>query len=389
MTRPPRLLWVISFHHACNDGTLMALVALIPILREVMGISYYEIGLLGFALMITVAVQYAIGRLADRVFSRYLLEVGAGLMGISFLLMLFVSDFVGLFSAVAVMRVGASFYHPVGTSWITREFAGDYLETALGVQSGIGNFGVIVALGTSGFLGEAFGWRAPCVLWAALNFTAVLLSILLIADKSIKTKIPDHVRRINSRKTLTKMLPLVVPIMAGGALYQITSYFGPVNLTRGGEWSAGMADLMFAIWIGIGTVTSYFFGRFSAAYGRTRLLIAGYAVSAGGVAALAASTSWFVVGPALLVYGALLFVTYPALFALVSDATEPAERGTAFGILFGFQLGGGAAFVYASGIVADTTGDPIYAFVIAAALALASVASMPYASSRVARTRIP
>jgi FSR family fosmidomycin resistance protein-like MFS transporter len=383
MTKPPRLLWVISFHHACNDGTLMALVALIPILVDVMGISYYEVGLLGFALMITVAVQYVVGRYADRVFSRYLLELGAGLMGLSFVLMLLVHEFVGLFSAVAVMRVGASFYHPVGTSWITREFAGEYLETALGVQSGVGNFGVIIALGTSGFLGESFGWRAPCILWAGLNFAAVLLGMVLITEKSIKTRVPSRERNIGSRRTLSKMLPLVVPIVAGGALYQITSYFGPVHLTSGGGWTAGTADLMFAFWIGIGTVTSYFFGRISAVYGKTRLLVAGYAVSAAGVAVLALSTSWFVVGPALLVYGALLFVTYPALFALVSDATEPEERGTAFGILFGFQLGGGAAFVYASGIIADATGDPVYAFIMASLLALASVVTVYYASARV------
>jgi FSR family fosmidomycin resistance protein-like MFS transporter len=379
MPKPPRLLWVISFHHACNDGTLMTLVALIPILIHVMGISYYEVGLLGFALIITVAVQYLVGRFADRVSSRHLLELGAGLMGLSFVLLLFVDEFVGLFFAVGVMRVGASFYHPVGTSWITREYSGEYLETALGVQSGVGNFGVIVALGTSGFLGEAFGWKAPCILWAGLNFTAVILGSLLIRDSGVRVRAPARKQTVSSGRTLLKMLPLVVPIVAGGALYQITSYFGPANLTTEGGWSPGTADLMFAIWIGVGTVTSYLFGRFSAAYGKTRLLVAGYAVSAVGVAVLGLSTSWFIVGPALVFYGALLFITYPALFAIVSDVTSVEERGTAFGILFGFQLGGGAAFVGASGMVAEATGSPTYAFLIASTLALASVLAIAYA----------
>lgn len=359
----------------------MALVALIPILVDVMGISYYEIGLLGFALLITVAVQYAVGRFADRIFSPYLLELGAALMGLSFLLMLLVDDFVGLFSAVVVMRVGASFYHPVGTSWITREYSGDYLETALGVQSGVGNFGVIVALGTSGFLGEALGWRAPCLLWAGLNFAAVVIGLTLVTEKHINTRVSAHGPAASSLHTFLKIWPLVLPIVAGGALYQITSYFGPVNLTDSGGWSPGTADLMFAIWIGIGTITSYMFGRMSAAYGRTRLLIAGYAVSAVGVAVLALSTNWFFVGPALLGYGAFLFVTYPALFALISDATDPSERGTAFGMLFGFQLGGGAAFAGISGFVAEATGGPTYAFIIASVLALASVATIAYTSA--------
>jgi len=387
MQKPPSLLWVISFHHACNDGTLMTLVALIPILIHVMGISYYEVGLLGFALIITVAVQYLVGRFADRISSRYLLELGAGLMGLSFVLLLFVDEFVGLFLAVGVMRVGASFYHPVGTSWITREYAGEYLETALGVQSGVGNFGVIVALGTSGFLGEAFGWKAPCILWAGLNFTAVLLGSLLISNGGVRTRAPVRRQAVSSGRTLLKMLPLVIPIVAGGALYQITSYFGPANLPTEGGGSPGTADLMFAIWIGVGTVTSYLFGRFSAAYGKTRLLVAGYAVSAAGVAVLGLSTSWPIVGPTLVFYGALLFITYPALFAIVSDLTDAEERGTAFGILFGFQLGGGAAFVGASGMVAEATGNPIYAFFIASALALASVVAISYAGMSAGKSR--
>ena len=380
MKRPPRLLWVISFHHACNDGTLMALVALIPILRVEMDVSYYEVGILGLALLITVVVQYLVGVVADKRFSGYLLEVGALLMGTSFLLMLLVDDFTGLLMAVVVMRIGSSFYHPVGTSWISREYSGEYLETALGVQSGVGNFGVIIALGTTGFLGEAFGWKAPCILWAGLNFAAVASGMLLVARKHITVASSNRGRRIPAMKTMSKMWVIVIPIVAGGALYQITSHFGPVHLTSEGGWSAGAADLVYALWIGVGTVTSYMFGRMSEAFGKRRLLIAGYSISTVGVVALAFSTQWYVVAPVLLVYGLLLFLTYPALFSVTTSVTDEAERGTAFGILFGFQLGGGAAFTYLSGAVAEAMDDPTYAFLIAGALGAAAIASVMYAT---------
>ncbi|MGB2581905.1 MAG: MFS transporter, partial [Thermoplasmata archaeon] len=176
-SRDRRLLFVISYHHACNDGALIAIVALLPILVDEMALTFTEIGILGLGLLITVVVQLIIGRLTDRAFSRYLLEVGAALMALSFVLVLFVSDFVGLFMAVISMRIGASFYHPVGISWITREYAGPYLDTALGIQSGIGNFGVIAALASSGFLGEAFGWKVPCIIWAILNLAAVAFGL--------------------------------------------------------------------------------------------------------------------------------------------------------------------------------------------------------------------
>ncbi|MGQ9587856.1 MAG: MFS transporter [Thermoplasmata archaeon] len=371
-----KLLWVISFHHACNDGTLMALVALLPILVREMGLTYYEVGLLGFGLLITVVVQFVVGRYADRIFSRYLLELGAALMGASFLLMLLINDFVGLFTVVIAMRIGASFYHPVGTSWITREFAGEHVETALGVQSGVGNLGVIIALGSSGFLGEAFSWRAPCILWAVLNLSAVLLGLFMVEESEIRTRVSRQSAPITPSQTFRKMWILVLPVIAGGALYQITSYFGPISLTVRSGWTAGGADLAFALWIGVGTVTSYYFGAMSTRYGKVSLLTAGYTISALGVLSLTVFSQWYLVGPALATYGAFLMMTYPALFSIITDITHESERGTAFGILFGFQLGGGAACVYLSGIIADALQDARYAFMIAAVLAVLSLATV-------------
>lgn len=351
----------------------MALVALLPILVVEMDLTYYEIGLLGFGLLITVAVQYVVGVLADRAFSRYLLELGALLMGVTFVLVLFVNDFIGLFLAVISMRLGAAFYHPVGISWITKEYDGEYLDTALGVQSGVGNFGVIIALGSSGFLGEYLTWRAPCVLWALLNFAAVVLGLLMIS-KEPAPKGPKIERRpISPLATARKMLVLIIPIIAGGALYQITTYFGPIKLVKVHEWSAGSADLAFALWISVGTVTSYYFGVMSTRFGKRQLLAAGYMVSAAALIVMAFTADWFLIAPTLLVYGAFLFTTYPALFSFLTEETDVSERATAFGILFGFQLGGGAVFVYLSGIVADVLGSPDYAFYIGASLSALSL----------------
>ena len=376
MVKGRRLLFTISFHHLCNDGTLMALVALVPVLVDEMDLSYYDVGILGFGLLISVVVQYGVGRIADRAFSRYLLEIGAGLMGLSFLLLLLVNDFVGLFTVVIVMRVGAAFYHPVGTSWITRAYGGAYLETALGVQSGIGNLGVIVALGSSGFLAEAYGWKLPCMLWAALNLSAVILGLTLVEETGIRVDGKKAAKRTNPVHTLRKIGILAVPIVTGGALYQVTSYFGPLRLINAGEWSAGSADLVFALWIGVGTVTSYYFGVMSSRFGKRNLLRFGYMISAASVILLAFFSDWYIVGGILIAYGLLLFTTYPALFSLISDATEEYERGTAFGILFGLQLGGGAATVYLSGFLADRLSDPAYAFWIVFVLALMSIISL-------------
>lgn len=351
----------------------MALVALLPVLVDVMDISYYDVGLLGFGLVITVVVQYGVGKYADRNFSKYLLETGAGLMALSFVLLLMVNDFPGLFTAVIVMRIGAAFYHPVGTSWISRAFSGEYLDTALGVQSGVGNLGVIIALGTSGYLGETFGWKVPCIIWACLNSAAVLVGLLMIKETGVRTSKKGSSKLIKSGITLRKIGFLVVPIISGGALYQVTSLYGPLNLTEHPGWTPGSADFVFALWIGIGTITSYSYGRISARFDRRTILKVAYLVSFGCAIMLSLVSEWYFVVPVLILFGALLYLTYPALFSMVTGATDECERGTAFGILFGFQLGGGAVTSFICGIVAGSLNDPSYSFIIAASLALVSV----------------
>jgi FSR family fosmidomycin resistance protein-like MFS transporter len=374
-----RLLFVISYHHACNDGALMALVAILPILLEQMDLSYSEIGLLGLGLMITVVVQLIVGRVSDRMFSRYLLEIGAALMAVSFLVIPLVHDFVGLFLAVIFMRIGASFYHPVGISWITRRYEGAYLDTALGVQSGIGNLGVIVSLASSGFIGDHFGWQAPCLIWAGLNMVAVLSGILVPKTSHDDThRDARPTERTSIMSTVTRIGILAAPLATGGALYQVTTYYGPVNLTTMHGWTVGSADLIFAVWIGIGTVTSYYFGRLSGMFGRMRILKAAYLVSSLSMFALFLVSDWYFVVPVLLLFGALLFLTYPALFALLTDATGERERGTAFGIVFGYQLGGGAAVVYVCGLVADAAADPSFAFLITGILSLISLLGIQF-----------
>jgi len=85
----------------------------------------------------------------------------------------------------------------------------------------------------------------------------------------------------------------------------------------------------------------------------------------------------------LILFGAFLFVTYPALFSMITEVTGPGERGTAFGILFGFQLGGGAVAVYLCGIIADMLHNPAYSFYVMGSLAALSLVLITYWRDRV------
>jgi MFS family permease len=77
-----------------------------------------------------------------------------------------------------------------------------------------------------------------------------------------------------------------------------------------------------------------------------------------------------IVVPAVFFFGLSLFMTYPALFSLISEATGTTVRGRIFGIIFGAQLLGGATVIYLSGILAEIYEDIRIPFIIVGLLSI-------------------
>ena len=67
-------------------------------------------------------------------------------------------------------------------------------------------------------------------------------------------------------------------------------------------------------------------------------------------------TNIFLIVVIVIISGAAVFITYPALFSFVSEVTHESAEGKTFGIIFTLQLGGGTALVFIGGILADVFG---------------------------------
>ena len=77
-------------------------------------------------------------------------------------------------------------------------------------------------------------------------------------------------------------------------------------------------------------------------------------------------------------------MTYPATFSYVSEASHIRLQGAAFGVIFGFQLLGGAAAAYAAGVLAQAFGaNPSAPFYLVAALCGAGFVYLLAVRSRV------
>jgi len=354
-----RVLFANSIYHLTNDGAVTVIAGQITILQTQFAFGALETGLLsGTALLITALFQVVFGAMSDHRDPTRFLPLGVVILGVGSMLVATSSNFWMLLVLVSLSRIGASFYHPVGISWIGREFKGPELDRAMGFQSAFGDTGVILGMATTSIVAFALGWQWPFLLWGGINLGAAAVASWLVrhhrAPPSPTGLKPDYVQMIRDVKLW------IFPLALGGAAFSIFSTFGPPLLHHRFGFDDITSAVGIAIWILAGASVAFSFGRVSRRFGRYRTLVASYAFI--GIACLVGVASGSV-GVALALFwtlGSAVFVTYPALFSFVAEASHRRLQGAAFGLLFGFQLLGGSLGSFAAGSLASafrTVGD--------------------------------
>ncbi|MEE9592949.1 MAG: MFS transporter [Thermoplasmata archaeon] len=357
MASKRRALVAMGLYHAANDGTVVAIPALFPLLlAENVLTSFTQIGiLLSVALGITVVFQIVFGTWSDRGPMRLLLPAGMVILGVASLFTALAQTFAVLLLFVAIGRIGASVYHPVGISWVGKVFRRD-VDRAMGFQSALGDVGVIIAFASSGYLGLLYGWQVPLVLWGGFALVVAVVGTVLTRQERSPPPVASARRAPPWNKIVRRVALWIVPLSIGGAAYTITIGFGNSLLIQRLAFTEDTANLVIALWIAAGVLAAYSYGRISATVGRFRALVSAFLVVgfAGLILSLAPPPPLLI--PTFLVFGIALFITYPALFAFISESTEDVIGGATFGVVFGFQLIGGALTGYAAGLMADAWG---------------------------------
>jgi len=124
----------------------------------------------------------------------------------------------------------------------------------------------------------------------------------------------------------------------------------------------------------VGTIVCLFYGKIQSYVGRKTIIILAYFTMGVMGFFLAFSTNVPIIIFIVILLGISTFLTFPALFSFVSEATHESVEGKTLGYIFTFQLGGGAIFLFLSGIFADLFGIWIpFAFLGLASLLTAIV----------------
>ncbi len=245
-----RVLLANSMYHLTNDGAVAALAGQIIVLQAVFGgFGPAEVGLLGgTTLVVTAIFQIVFGIMSDRRDPSRFLPIGIVILGFGSLAASLSWNFWSLLFLVALSRIGASFYHPVGISWIGREFEGPALDRSMGFQSAFGDAGVILGIASSAILAVAFGWQWPFLLWGGINVAAVAVGLSLSRGRPS----PPHLasRSISDYVgVLRDVRRWLLPLALVGAVFNIVAFFGPLLLNSKFGLPANVAGVAVALWI--------------------------------------------------------------------------------------------------------------------------------------------
>jgi FSR family fosmidomycin resistance protein-like MFS transporter len=370
-----QILLSASLFHALTDAASVITPMVFPLLltQNFLISNYSQIGLLSnLGLMTTLAVQFLVVRVSFRSEYRTMMMLsGLGICG-ALAVIPFARTYATLLLFFLLLRVFASFYHPIVIAWISKSRAGSgrELDDAMGIQSGSGNVGVGLAFLTVGFLAQRYGWRTPLYAWALFGLILTGLGSWTLRGVSSRSGERPSLSPAAWWKSLQSIKRFVPGFFFGGAGWSVAVYYAPSLLNHKYGIPMGQTGLFLALWVGLGTVTGYGYGIWSRRFGRKPVFLAslGGATAALFLLGFAPTKTLAVIG--LLAFGGFLLMTYPSLHTFVGSTVPAAGQTMAFSWVSNIQMISGAIVSLVAGILSDVLGIQ-FPFVFTGVLTLA------------------
>lgn len=360
-----KILSTVSLYHALNDGAVAAIPILFPIFKIIFNLNYTQIGIItGGSLLINIIFQLMIGRVSDGKNSRTMLSLGILLISISMLLFTQTKGFYSLILLMFLLRIAASFFHPIGVGWISRIFKKHKLDWAMGIQSGLADIGAFIAISTTLYISEKISWKYPLYIWSIIGAIILLIGIVLTSNIKDEYLI---VEKISKRQTIResfnesimflKKIKLLIPafIISGSSWGIIITYL-PLFLTEKTDLSLPSIGLIVSIWIGIGSISSLFYGKISNKFGRNNVVFLSYLTIGITSILITYLSNIALITLIIILLGITVFITFPAITTFVSEITHESVEGKTFGTIFTLQLGGSTLFLFFGGFLSDAFG---------------------------------
>ena len=339
-----------GYTHLSHDLCTGLLTALLPLIKESLGLNYLQSGILLSAYTITSGLsQFPGGWIGDRWRRNIVIAVGLG--GISLM-----SVAVGLSPAyypmlfiLVVMGIFTGAYHPSAVSLLSGYYDESKRGKVIALHMAGGSIGYAMGPILGGLIAELWGWRFAFIILALPALSAVPLLLKKFRQQEPVTHEPttddsttqQPIQRGLSIFQVLKPIAIIfiltvsTQLVAGSAMA-----FIPIYLVDKHNIAPGYAAMMLGIIRGAGIVGSLFGGWLSDRWGRKNAIFLSL-VATGPVLYLLTILS-FNAGliVVFILFGMFMYMRQATVQPLLMDSVPAYLRATVFGIYFGLSMEG-------------------------------------------------
>lgn len=354
-----KILLSASIFHGLNDAATVTVPMIFPLLYSEQYIitKYAHIGILSnFGLLMTLVCQLLIAHYSQKHEYKNMLLFSLGGISLSLILITFSWSFVTLFLFYLLMRIFTSFYHSVGVATVSISHPDRALDFAMGVQSASGNIGLFLAFVMTGFIAQVHGWPAPLKgLAVALIPIGGISYVIVKGTSTVNPEIQPPEAR-SWKQAIHETSGVFPGFLFGGACWGTTVFYAPSLFHHKFQVSLGKTGLYLALWIAVGAVMPYLLGYLCQRIGRRNIIWLSFLGATLFLGLLGLSPLKELAVVSLVLFGAFLFMIYPALQSVVGSKTSPGLATQAFSIVANVQMLAGAVVSLIAGFLSDALG---------------------------------
>mgnify|MGYP002621153814 CR=1 FL=1 len=356
------ILFAISIVHLLNDTIQAVIPAIFPILKDAMGLTYFQIGMIGFVLNITASMmQPVFGLYTDIRPSPYLLPLGMvstffGMLGLAL-----APNYAVVLASVVLVGIGSAVFHPEG-SRVASMAAGPRRGLAQSIYQVGGNSGQALAPIMTALIFVPLGQRGA--IWftviAALAFAVqVYIARWYRASLSLHPRSKPAAGRDDAaggrRPAVAMAMFIVLLFIFARSWYHagITSYY-PFYLIEKYGLRLEQAQIFIFLFLFSGAIGTFLGGALSDRFGRRNLMI----FSMLGAAPLTlllphVNLLWAYV---IMFLNGFIILSSFSVVVVYAQELIPGKVGMVSGLTIGLAFGLGAIGAAVLGGLADTYG---------------------------------
>lgn len=378
-------LFVIAGAHGSLHWAMAVFYLLLPFIKTEYGLSYTEIGLLtSVAHISSFATNIPSGMIVDVTGRRMECQLTALVLGgLAIVAIGWVSGFLALAAAIALISSMNTLWHPAAISYLSASFP-NRRGMALAFHTVGASLGDAAAPLAAGVLIAAIGWRDTAMLSGAFPIAAALLMLLVFGRRGPPTPVAgEPTSGVKSYfadlgQLMRKANTWTICIMAG---FRSTSQTGirtflPLYFYAAFNPDPFMLGVLLMTLQASGAATTPFAGAISDKIGRRPILMAGFAGSAAFLLALPSITSLPVLVTLVGFAGIFIFAVRPVIQSWALDMTPPRLGGSITSLLFGTQSLFAIAVPIIGGVIADRWGLEYVFYALAGSIVVATFVSM-------------